>query len=270
VSSVRPLAYLAEDAVVLYPRVFGAPLSYCLRRPNGNLAQCLERAGSALQALHSIPEAVAGPLELHDFAAEIRQVVRATRPISALLPQVGAEIDALLDRARGLYERLPQEPPTFTHGDFKSDHLYVAPGRLTLIDFDTSRWADPALDVGKFLADLRLWYAFYNHPGLEQAHESFLAGYASGAPTEGLIRARLYEAVELVKLTARRIRLFEDNWASRTAGLVGHARALTDHLQSRLNVPGPVGGARGASDLSQTSRTYGIHCHPASAKGVPC
>jgi hypothetical protein len=266
---VRPLAYVAEDAVVLYPLVSGAPLCDHLRHPNGRLATCLKRAGASLHALHKLPEAAAGPFEFHDFAAEMREVARASRPIPALLPRVGAAIDALLDRARELHGRLPQEPPTFIHGDFKSEHLYVVPAGLTLIDFDTSRLGDPALDVGKFLADLQLWHAAYNQPGLEQAQQSFLAGYAPGATNECLIRARLYEAVELVKLTARRVLLFERDWAPRTARLVGRAQALINDLQNRLGLPAPAVGSRVTRHLSK-ARAHRNRPHQASARGGRC
>src|SRR5207302_1425192 len=87
-------------------------LSKHLRRPGPGVAGYLERAGAALHALHRLPQAVAGPLQPHDFAAEARMAVRASDHIPALLPSVGAAIDALLDRAREVHERLPQEPPT--------------------------------------------------------------------------------------------------------------------------------------------------------------
>src|SRR5207244_7195436 len=150
VTAVRPLACVAEDRVVLYPGLSGAPLSDHLRRPSQGVARCLERAGAALHALHHLPQAVAGPLQPHDFAAEVRRAAGASDHIQALLPSLGVAIDALLDRARELHERLPQEPPTFTHGDFKCEHLWVARGGPTLIDFDTCRLADPAFDVGRF------------------------------------------------------------------------------------------------------------------------
>jgi len=251
VTAMRPLAYVAEDRVVLYPELSGAPLSEHLRHPSQGVAQCLERAGAALHALHHPPEAVVGPLQPHDFAAEVSKKARHSDHIRMLLPSVGAAIDALLDRAQELHERLPQEPPTFTHRDFKSAHVWITPGGPTLIDFDSSDLADPAQDVGNFLADLQLRYAGYNQPGLQHAQERFLAGYAPGAPEERLMRARLYEAVELVKMT-RHLRPFNRDWASRTEQLIRRAQAVLSDLELTLGLPatqpalpGFLEGARG-------------------------
>ncbi|PYU18233.1 MAG: hypothetical protein DMG30_28470 [Acidobacteria bacterium] len=205
VNCLRPLAYVGEDAVVLYPRVCGTPLSGDLPCPCDRLARCLERVGAALHTLHRLPEAVAGPLEVRNFVTEIQAIAWASSHIPALLPEVGSAIEALLDRARELHARLPQEQPTFTHRDFKSEHVWVGPGGLTLIDFDRSRLADPALDVGTLLADLRWWCATYDLPGLAQAQKRFLAGYVPGAPKERLLRARLYQAIKLVKMTVIRV-----------------------------------------------------------------
>jgi len=240
VTAVRPLAYVAEDRVVLYPRVLGTPLSDHLRRPSRGVARCLERAGAALRALHRLPQAVAAPLQPHDFVAEVEKAAGASDHIPVLLPSMGAAIDALLDRARELHERLPQEPPTFTHGDFKSEHLWGGSGRVTLIDFDTCRLADPAFDVGRFLADMELWHITYDQPGLEQVQERFLVGYAPGAPQERLIRARLYEAVQLVKI-ARRVPLSNCDWASRTEQVIRRAQAVMNDLEKiRLAGEGKV------------------------------
>jgi len=251
VTAVRPLAYVAEDGVVLYPRVLGAPLSDHLRRPSQGLAQCLERAGAALHTLHRLPQAIVGPLQRHDFAAEVKKAAGASDHIPALLPSLGVAIDALLDRAQELHERLPQEPPTFTHGDFKSEHLWAGSGRVTLIDFDTCRLADPAFDVGRFLADMQLWHIIYDQPGLEQVEETFLVGYAPGAPQERLIRARLYEAVQLVKI-ARRVPLSNFDWASRTEQVVRRAQAVMNDLEKiRLAGEGKV-----STQMLRTQRVF--------------
>jgi aminoglycoside phosphotransferase (APT) family kinase protein len=266
VNCVRPLAYLAEDGVVLYPRVPGAPLSDHTQRPCG-LARWLRRAGAALRTLHHLPVALAGPLEPRDFGTEIRSIARASDHIPVLLPQVGSAIEALLDRARELHERLPQEAPTFTHGDLKSKHIWVAAGGLTLIDFDNSHLADPALDVGKFLADWQFWHAPCDQPGLDEAYESFLFGYAPATPKERLIRARLYEAVELVKWTVLRVHPFEHDWASRTARLVGRAQAVIDDLQLTLGLPARQRSVHGAVNIFQSPPHAPCAWHHPSARG---
>ena len=236
-NSLRPLGYVAQDAVVLYPQLCGVPLSDYTRRLNRVAARCLHQAGVAVCALHHLPVALAGRPERHDFAAEIRWIVKKSHHIPALLPEVGSAIAAVLDRARELHERLPQEPATFTHRDLKTEHIWVTSDGLTVMDFDSSRLADPALDVGYFLADLQFRHAAWPQAGLEKARESFLAGYAPGAPKERLTRARLYEAVELVKCAVRRVQLFEHDWASRTAGLVERAQAVINDLERILGLP---------------------------------
>jgi len=126
----------------------------------------------------------------------------------------------------------------------------VTPGGLTLIDLDICALTDPAFDVGKFLADLQWWFAAYNQEGLEQAQEQFLAGYSPGAPEERLIRARLYEAVELVKMTVLRARLFEHHAACQTERLIGRAQLLMNNLQLALGLPGPLISRKGPVDSS--------------------
>ncbi|HEY3227873.1 MAG TPA: aminoglycoside phosphotransferase family protein [Roseiflexaceae bacterium] len=228
-TTVRPAAYIADDGVVLYPLVSGTPLSELLRTPDQQAASRLRQAGVALAALHGTPTDVV-ELQPHSFAKEIKGIVSASEHVHPLLPATGALIDVLLDRARALHERLPQEPPAFAYGDFKADHLWVTPDGLTLIDFDTCYLFDPAIDVGKFLADLQWWYNSYGQPGVEQAQEQFLAGYAPGATAERLLRARLYEALVLIKTTVRRVRLFDQNWAERTEQLIRRADAVLTQL----------------------------------------
>ena len=234
VNCVRPLAYVAADAAILYLRVAGTPLSDHAQR-SGCGAMWFQRAGAALRALQRLPVDLASPLRPPiDFAAEIRSIKKKSAHIPVLLPQVGSALEALLDRARELHERLPQEPPSFTHGDFKSEHIWVAAESLTLIDFDDARLGDPALDMGHFLADWQFSQAACSQAEREEVYQSFLAGYAPGAPKERFLRARLYEAIELVRCALRRVQLFEDDWVSRTAGLVGSAQAVINDLQRIL------------------------------------
>lgn len=236
IASARPPAYVADDGVVLCPQAPGTPLSEHLRRPNQSLARSLRNAGAALYALHQLPSADSGSLTLRDFAAEVQNITEVSDHICALLPSVGKTLEALLDRAQELHERLPLEPPTFTYGELKAEHVWVGSDGLALIDFDGCCLGDPALDLGKFLADLQFWCAVYGQYELRQAQEQFLAGYGSGASVERVVRARLYEAIELVKQTVRRVRTLGHGWARRTERLINCAQVVLDDLQVTLGL----------------------------------
>jgi aminoglycoside phosphotransferase (APT) family kinase protein len=235
ISAVRPLAYIADEGLVLYPRVTGTPLSDLLRDQAPATAGYLRAAGAAIRTLHRTPETLI-ELQPHSFAKELKGIVSASEHVASLAPAAGATIAALIERAGRLHERLPQEPAAFAYGDFKADHLWVTPDGLTLIDFDTCYLSDPAIDLGKFLADIQWWYDGYGLGGVAEAQEQFLAGYGPTAP-ERLLRARLYEALVLTKSTARRVKLFDRDWAARTERLIARATAVLDRLEASYSNP---------------------------------
>jgi aminoglycoside phosphotransferase (APT) family kinase protein len=234
-AAARPLAYLEDDRAVLYRRVAGRPLSELIRRERAGTASHLRRAGSLLRVLHAAPTRFAEALSGHDITAEARAIARAGEHIDALSPSIGARLHELLEHAQVVYAGLAQEAPTFTHGDFKADHLFATTGGLTLIDFDRCGLADPACDLGKVLADLRWWYGAGD---LELAQQAFLHGYGEDAAAPRLARARVYEAILLVKIAARRVRLFDVDWGGRTAVLVERAQELlTGFERSSASLP---------------------------------
>jgi thiamine kinase-like enzyme len=237
VRSLRPLAFLAEDGVVFYRRLSGEPLSRHLQSPTRDVVASLRSVGAALRALHEFPYTAVGPLKTHDLAAEIKLIKRSCKHYRALLPAVSASVEAMLLRAAELNELLPQEPLTFTHADFLTDHVWVTPAGLVFIDFDNACLADPALDIGKFLADLHFWYSKYGRQGVEEAQREFLAGYDTSTSPERLVRARLYEAIKLAKMVGRRVFVFEKDWASRTERLIGLAQKLMNDFEHALGLP---------------------------------
>jgi aminoglycoside phosphotransferase (APT) family kinase protein len=223
--AVRPLAAVVEDGAILFPEVGGRPLSELLRGRQDGLTWYLQRAGRALRALHSAPASLAGALAARDFASEVDAVRRASEHICALLPRVGAVIVDALERARVVHDQLPAEAPTLVHGDFKADHLWVAGGGLVVLDFGSCAIGDPALDVGKFLADLR-WWSTLSGRGSASMRRAFLEAYGA----EEVLRARVYEALFLVLFAAHRVPLYHPAWAERAASLVQRASALLAEL----------------------------------------
>ncbi len=230
--AVTPIAYLEEDEAFLSSAVGGSPLSRGIGRSTAS-GTLLWRAGVMLRALHEAPSA-APRAERYDLAAELRATRRACEHIDALLPEVGARARSVLRRAAGLYHEIPGEPPTLVHRDFKLDHLFVQRGGLTLIDFDSCSISDPALDVGKLLADLAWWdLALVRRWDPDEARRRFLEGYAPAGAPERLARARTWEAVWLVKAAARRVPIFDPAWAARVTELVERAEELVSPWRGR-------------------------------------
>jgi aminoglycoside phosphotransferase (APT) family kinase protein len=230
IAAVRPTTYIAQEGLALYPHVSGTPLSDLLRFQGLETARYLRAAGVALRALHRTPESLV-ELKSHSVEKELKSIASASEHVGTLLPQAGAAIAAMIERARELNERLPQEPPAFTYGDYKADHLWATATGMTLIDFDTCYMFDPAIDLGKFMADIHFWFDGYGLEGVPEAQEQFLAGYGEITP-ERLLRARLYEALVLTKSTVRRVKLFDADWAPRTARLIARAAAVLDELEA--------------------------------------
>ena len=224
----RPEAMSLEDSVILYPHAPGVPLSHQLDRSGRWLAAQLRIIGRSLAAMHEAPETLQVGLKENTFANEAKVVKRASEHIQALLPEAHDQILNLLENLQKQYADLPQEKATFTHSDFKADHLLSTPQGLTLIDLDTCTLTDPALDMGKFLADLDWWFALKGISGVEEAQAELIKGYVgdkTGDPViaERLRRARLFHTLILVKIVARRVPIYKKDWATRTAHTIERA-----------------------------------------------
>jgi aminoglycoside phosphotransferase (APT) family kinase protein len=184
--------------------------------------------GRVLATLHNGPESLQSDLKQNTFTREVKVVKRASEHIQVLLPETHSKILKILDKLEEHYSNLPQEKPTFTHSDFKSDHLLSTPQGLTLIDFDTCTLTDPALDIGKFLADLEWWFTLEGISGVEEAQAQLLKGYlGEGEPNQAvdarLARARLFYVLILVKIVVRRVPLYRKEWAAKTARMIERA-----------------------------------------------
>jgi thiamine kinase-like enzyme len=224
----RPKAISREDCVILYPHAPGIPLSHLLNRSRRWLATQLQTIGKALTVLHNGPESLQTGLKQNNFTNEAKVVRRASEHIQILLPETYGKILEILDKAQEQYSSLPQEKPTFTHSDFKADHLLSTPQGLTLIDFDTCTLTDPAMDIGKFLADLEWWFTMKGVSGLEEAQTEFIKGYLGEGRTNSIIderlkRARLFHILILIKIVARRVPIYRKEWATTTNRLIERA-----------------------------------------------
>jgi Phosphotransferase enzyme family len=104
------------------------------------------------------------------------------------------------------------------HGGFKASQLLFHSHRVFVVDFDGFCLADPALDVGYFLAYLRPSGLWYSRPGMRQWFEgaaavfrstyrqAMLARGVAESSVDGILkRSQLYEAALIFKIATRRV-----------------------------------------------------------------
>ncbi len=149
-----------------------------------------------------------------------KEAKRARERAALIASRNVGQAEEVQQLAQQLAQRLETlQPDTYrpAHGGFKASQLLFHSGHVFVVDFDGFCLADPALDVGYFLAYLRpsgLWYGLQGmRQWFEEAAEVFKNSYrqamlARGVRTteiDGIIqRAKLYEAALLFKIATRR------------------------------------------------------------------
>ncbi|HYL72399.1 MAG TPA: phosphotransferase [Candidatus Dormibacteraeota bacterium] len=178
----------------------------------------LELSAAALARLHTASFDVSG-LELRSAAYESERAVERARLLAAYTPEMESEImNAATTTARSLVT-LDTKDARACHGSYKRSQLVYGAGTLTVVDWDSLCIADPAIDLGCFLAHLRpsaLWYA---RPGarawFSAAAAYWIQAYVDGMAQRGqrsdvvsgiVSRSAAYEAAMLLKMATRRLR----------------------------------------------------------------
>ena len=107
------------------------------------------------------------------------------------------------------------------HIDTKCDNVVTDGRTICLLDLDRMGWGDPALDLGKLLADLRWWSAQAGRDATPLV-AALVAGYGPCDATRWS-RARLLAVLFRLKLTARRTPLHKADWTARVRREIGAA-----------------------------------------------
>ena len=156
VTLAEPVAFLPGPRLVLQREVPGRPLDQLLgdrRGAGADLPDALARAGTALAAVHAAPPVSDRERAVTGELAKLRSRAAA---VAAVRPGLGADLLAVCAE---LERRAADLPPIrgLVHGDGKPSQFLLdrAGGTIALLDFDHCGLADPASDVGTFLAALR-------------------------------------------------------------------------------------------------------------------
>ena len=241
----RSLGYLPAERLALFEGIPGVPrVAQILREriagtPAAPGSPTLEKAiaacaGVAAQ-LHESGIELGPARRIEDDLATLRG---ALQPITSVSGPFADRLNTCLSVAesRAAADRLPMG---LAHGDFSYTQLIFDEDRVGLVDFDTVCHAEPALDLGHFLAYLD--FAGRKGGGLDrrrltaEMREHFLATYiderelGEADARQVLDRTAVYELVSLLrlaihawqKLKPRRLRLIVD--------------ALEDHMSGSAN-----------------------------------
>ena len=233
----RPVVYSTSHRLLVTEALPGEPLLRQLlrgrslngsgkvsRRQQHALAAAVQASGRALRALHrrsTIAAPVRSPM------AELTDLRRELEVVDAVWPEEAERIRHTVD---GLAGRIVEPGDVvLSHGDFTPSQVLFDGDRLGIVDLDTLCRAEPALDIGRFLAHLRLRVAkLTGDPGTPLAREltqAFVRGYGEdetrAAAGSGGRRITYYYRTSLARSALHACRQLKDARLELTLELLG-------------------------------------------------
>jgi hypothetical protein len=220
----EPLAVVDSLHLGLAAAIPGTPLLPGLLTAAGDgrgLTDAVRGAAALAAALHS-GDTAGSRLPVRDLAGERAATERDLALLEPVWPELAAHLRCGVARAVDGAEGGDAggdagggPAPVLAHGDLTpSQVLLGSPGSVGLVDVDTLCLAEPALDLGRFLAYLHVTALRRSRqagPLLADLTELFLAAYgdtragSGGMPGDGDLRTRVaaYRALALARAGAR-------------------------------------------------------------------
>ena len=190
----KPLAYVPDSQLVLMEDAPGSSLDSL---EGSRIEPAVEAAGKAIAKLHRTPLKVRGRHTVEDEEGLLRDnwVVVA----SQVHPGIKAAFEEGLSVVRDALNKSRNFEPTLVHRDFNDKHILVDGAQTILIDFDTLCLSDPAIDLGNFLAHLKL-AGLQRLGNVERLEKAFLEAYRPGPSPNLPARIDAYTKSSLLRL----------------------------------------------------------------------
>jgi aminoglycoside phosphotransferase (APT) family kinase protein len=163
------------------------------------------KAGRALGVFHNNSTA---PSETKTVYDDLQDLHEYTVIIAKVRPDMAVKYEEVIQLILSKADRFKEPKPVASHGAMRTDQYILQGDRLAMIDLDSYCWANPARDLGNFLAYL-CWKAIRQPEHaefIERAGRAFLEGYLT---VQGNIDKRwlsVYQAASLLKIAGRRFR----------------------------------------------------------------
>jgi len=217
------LAFMPDLQIVVQAPVEGMPLELYMEGLQGAVTagdprgwDGVIRSAAALAAVHT--SGLATDRE-RPIAAEVKRFGKRAAQAAAVDPTVGGRMAELAAALPGWLDKLPEwgERITLVHGDCKHSQCMLTTDGVAILDWDHCGMADPATDIGTYLATLRqmgIHQALKSRGSdasaartrwLRALEDQFLDAYvdASGFGDSFRPRARWYEAVAMMRKALR-------------------------------------------------------------------
>lgn len=247
VNLAPPVGYLGPLNLTLQEQVRGRPLPALAHL--GSFVRPVREAARAIAAVHGLSLPLAS---CRTPRKEAEVIHRWGAVLAAICPDLARRVERLRHHLAAEVERRIQ-PTGTTHGDFHPANVLWDDHHVTLIDLDEMAHGDPLVDVGRFLASLRVsaLRVSPNPSALANAGEAFRDAYLTARPGDERT-IRLMEAASLLVAAATPFRLQRPGWEGTVAQLVDEAERVL--------------GTAGAGSSGTAGRQ---RCEPAAAVDDP-
>jgi hypothetical protein len=216
-------AFMPELKIILQAPVSGVPLELYLEGLSGAVTagdrrgwDGIIRSADAFAAVHT---AGLSTNRERPIDSELKRFVKRAKQAAGIDATIGARMIELAEALPAWRDRLPDwgEQITLVHGDCKHSQCMITADGVAILDFDHCGMADPATDIGTYIATLRqmaIHQALKSRGGsaaeartrwLRALEDQFLEAYrvAAGFDEDFQLRARWYEAVALMRKALR-------------------------------------------------------------------
>jgi aminoglycoside phosphotransferase (APT) family kinase protein len=248
-SVAPPVGYLGAIGLTLQEEVRGIRLGALVER--GDFRVLARRTARAIAELHGVRAPLSSRRRPADEADTVHRWAGVLRAIRS---DVARRVERLRDHIASDVARRTR-PTAPIHADFHHTNVLVHGGRVMIIDLDEMAYGDPMVDVGRFLASLRVpsRRAFGDIGALGDAGEAFLQEYFRKAPGDER-RARLFEASSLLIAAGSSFRIQRANWEEEVVLLLDEAERVAALSADRTAVAAARSEGRPKLDAEERRR----------------
>jgi len=170
-------------------------------RTQPGLDETVHAAALIAASLHGSGIAAGGIRTLED---EITRARHSVEPLGEHAPVLASQLNTILDTLSVRASTTDRQEPALAHGDLTPSQLLFDDESIGIVDFDKLCQAEPALDLGRFLAYLRFAMKKHGNTAADDMASWFITVYSAlGGRRTPAARVDLYEIASLVRMAAQ-------------------------------------------------------------------